>query len=153
MSNEQPVEIERKFLVGAMLFELEAYPCFSIDQGYHSSLRFRKKDDKFFQTEKKGKGLVRIEREHEISSDEFNDNWPRTAGCRLSKKRYEIAYGKYICELDVYEGELDSLMTVEVEFDSVEEANAFIPPDWFDRELTDDERYTNYNLCLHGLPN
>ena len=34
----------------------------------------------------------------------------------------------------------------EVEFDSLEEANAFIPPAWFDKDVTDDPSYANSNI-------
>jgi len=34
----------------------------------------------------------------------------------------------------------------EVEFDSVEEANAFTPPAWFGKEVTEDGSFTNAAL-------
>ena len=35
---------------------------------------------------------------------------------------------------------------VEVEFESIEQANTFTPPDWFGKEVTNDHRYHNSYL-------
>jgi len=70
-------EIERKFLVGSVLDEMDKYPCSFILQGYLNDrssdveVRLRKKDDQYFLTVKKGKGKVRSEIEKEISKAEF----------------------------------------------------------------------------------
>ena len=37
----------------------------------------------------------------------------------------------------------------EVEFASIEEANAFLPPDWFGHDVTMDRRYHNVNMALY----
>ncbi len=55
-------------------------------------------------------------------SEQFECLWPATAGRRVSKTRYEVPVGALTAELDQYSGELAGLMTVEVEFPSVEEA-------------------------------
>ena len=55
-------------------------------------------------------------------------------------------------ELDEFAGKLAGLRIVEVEFESREAAAAFTPPPWFGEEITDDPRYLNANLALHGLP-
>jgi len=57
-----------------------------------------------------------------------------------------------VIELDVFGGSLDGLIMAEVEFRSAEELAAFEPPDWFGRDVTDDNRYTNAALALSGLP-
>ena len=43
-------------------------------------------------------------------------------------------------------------MTVEVEFEDADAAEAFSPPAWFSRELTGDARYSNTRLAMTGLP-
>jgi CYTH domain-containing protein len=43
-------------------------------------------------------------------------------------------------------------MLVEVEFASVEDSARFSPPEWFGPEVTEDERYKNRQLAVHGLP-
>ena len=57
-----------------------------------------------------------------------------------------------MAELDVYHGELTGLVTVEVEFSSLEEAESFSPPAWFGEDITEDKRYKNKNLARNGRP-
>ena len=40
----------------------------------------------------------------------------------------------------------DGLVFVEVEFESLDEATAFTPPEWFDEDVTNDKRYHNSYL-------
>ena len=49
-------------------------------------------------------------------------------------------------ELDIFENELAPLIMAEVEFNSEEEALAFLPPEWFDQDVTLDKRYHNSNM-------
>ena len=49
-------------------------------------------------------------------------------------------------------GGLDGLIIAEVEFDSPESLTGFTPPGWFGTEVTDDGRYSNASLALHGRP-
>ena len=62
------------------------------------------------------------------------------------------ADGGLAIELDVYAGDLDGLMTAEVEFGSEEEADAFDPPPWIGTDVTGDARYSNQSLAVRGLP-
>jgi hypothetical protein len=52
-----------------------------------------------------------------------------------------------VAELDVYEGYHAGKVTVEVEFGSVEEAEAFQKPDWFGLELTNDKKWSNRSMA------
>ncbi|HBR81035.1 MAG: Adenylate cyclase [Candidatus Uhrbacteria bacterium GW2011_GWE2_45_35] len=153
-----PFEIERKFLIKTLPENLSKYPHKDIEQGYlaldadGTVVRLRRKGDKFFETVKKGFGLVRTELEVEISGEQFEAFWPTTVGKRLEKTRYEIP-GEYgTIELDIYGGRLEGVITAEVEFDSAEAANSFVPPEWFGLEVTDDLRYSNHSLALEGKP-
>ncbi len=152
------MEIERKFLVTELPPELDSVVGISIRQGYVAitdndfELRFRQKDDSFYQTIKQGTGLVRQEYEIELPPDQFNTLWPLTADRRIQKVRYKIPLGDLICEVDIFGEPLKGLQLVEVEFDTLEQSSAFAPPDWFGNEVTDDKRYKNRQLALHGLP-
>ena len=115
-------------------------------------LRLRQKNDCFYQTIKQGSGLVRQEYEIELTPDQFNSLWALTADRRIQKVRYKIPVGNLICELDIFGGRLSGLQLVEVEFDSVEQSSAFMPPPWFSDEVTEDSRYKNQQLALCGLP-
>lgn len=142
-------EIERKFLVDK-LPSLESYPCEHIIQAYVSvepEIRVRKKGKKYFLTEKSGYGIVREEKEREICEEEFLCGMGKSEGRVLTKTRYYIPYEKYTIELDVYEGKNEGIVVCEVEFDSFEEANNFIPPAWFGKDVSDDKIYKNKALA------
>ncbi|HUX36229.1 MAG TPA: adenylate cyclase [Candidatus Paceibacterota bacterium] len=114
--------------------------------------KFKPPGNRYTLTVKSGGEKVRIETEIEITPDQFGELWPMTAGKQLSKIRYRIPYGRQTIELDVYLGKLDGLVVAEVEFDSEEAGNNFVPPEWFGEEVTEDKRYKNKNLALNGMP-
>jgi len=151
-------EIERKFLVIEPPPEIENYPHSEIRQGYlivtdnDIEVRIRKKGGLYTETLKAGSGLVRQESEKEITEKQFEDHWPLTKDKRVQKVRYDIQYSGKLIELDIYSGELQGLIVAEVEFKSEQESSLFIPPQWFGKEVTHDERYKNKNLALHGRP-
>lgn len=150
-----PIEIERKFSVKHLPDDLESYPQQHFTQGYISigndgkEIRLRRKGDDYFLTVKSGGGLIRSEYEIKITGEQFHDLWPATEGKRLEKTRYFIPHN---VELDIYHGDLEGLITAEVEFKSEKESEDFIPPEWFDEELTYDKRYRNQSLALEGSP-
>jgi len=152
------MEIERKFLVEQIPPNLDSYPSNKISQGYLVSKnpnieeRVRKKGNKFFFTRKTKGFLIREEEEEEISEDKFLNLWNLTENKRIEKIRYEIGFEKFVIEIDIYNGNLEGLITAEVEFDSEEEAKGFLPPPWFGREVTEDDRYKNRNLAYSGIP-
>lgn len=49
-------------------------------------------------------------------------------------------------ELDIFEAPFAPLMIAEVEFPNEAMANAFLPLDWFDQDVTQDPAYHNSNL-------
>ena len=67
-------------------------------------------------------------------------------GIIIEKVRYQIPFGKYTVELDIFEKDLATLTLAEVEFESIEEANRFVPPEWFGEDVTYDSRYHNSTL-------
>ena len=148
------LEIERKFLVRTLPPGFSELPAAQIDQGYaEDGLRFRRRDDRYFETRKFSLGLVNEEQELELSREEFDAGWPSTETRRLEKQRTRFPLDDgLVAEIDVFEGSLEGLLYVEVEFPSVEKAKAFEPPEWFGREVTDDYRYKNSSLARFGLP-
>jgi CYTH domain-containing protein len=151
------VEIERKFLVADGAPALDASHSKSLRQGYlivadAGEARVRDADGSYTLTVKTGSGLVRGEYEIELSAEQFEALWPATEAQRVEKRRYRLAVGEYTAELDVYAGTLDGLMTVEVEFPSVEAAHAFSVPAWFGSEVTGVAGYSNAELAQRGLP-
>jgi adenylate cyclase len=152
------VEIERKFLVERLPQDLDAHPHGEIEQGYLAitddvEVRVRRYGDESFLTVKSSGGESRVEEEIEIDRRRFGSLWPLTEGRRIEKRRYRIPAGDGLAlELDVYHGGLEGLLTAEVEFASVADAAAFVPPDWLGRDVTDDPRYKNRKLATDGLP-
>ena len=52
----------------------------------------------------------------------------------------------------MYDGELNGLVTAEVEFPSEREADEYEPPSWLGTEVTGDSDYSNQSLAQRGLP-
>jgi CYTH domain-containing protein len=152
------VEIERKFLVAELPADL-AGSGQRIEQGYLAiapdgvEVRVRRRAGQATLTVKSGPGQVRTEEEMTIDARRFDALWRLTEGRRVSKTRHEIPLaGGAVAELDVYDGELDGLLTVEIEFGSLDASERFAPPPWIGRELTGDARYANQSLALDGAP-
>jgi CYTH domain-containing protein len=153
-------ELERKFLVtGELPDDLDRYPSEEISQGYvavaddGTEVRVRARGGDYTLTVKSGPSLARVEVEIEIDAGRFESIWPLTAGRRIVKRRYLIpAGGQLSIELDLYAGELDGLVTAEIEFDSADQAEAFEPPPWIGSDVTGDAAYSNQSLAAHGRP-
>ncbi|RMG42872.1 MAG: adenylate cyclase [Candidatus Dadabacteria bacterium] len=151
-------EIERQFIVEHVPFSLDKFPHSEIEQGYlvisenGDEIRVRSRSGKFYQTYKSGTGLTREEIKIELNETQFNTLWPLTAECRIKKVRYKIPWERYTIDLDIYEDKLKGFISAEVEFKSEQASREFVPPDWFGKEVTHDERYKNRNLARFGLP-
>lgn len=160
------MEIERKFTLKELPANLKDYPCHHIEQAYLSTnpvLRVRKQDDEYYLTYK-GSGMMSRE-EHNLwlSEETYYSLRDKTDGRIVSKTRYLIPLKNpgfregfptppddysLLIELDIFEGELAPLVLAEVEFGSTEAAEAFLPPDWFDTDVTYDKNYHNSFLAL-----
>lgn len=156
--NGQPsLEIERRFLVKRLPEDLDDYSYENITQGYMStdegkSIRLRHKGGNYYQTIKKGTGKIREEIEMVIPKAMYDGLWDQTKGRRIQKIRYEIPYGKNTLQLDIYTGKLEGFQTVEVEFESIDECDNFISPEWFGAEITEISQFTNKQLAVNGIP-
>ena len=148
----KPMEIERKFLIKKLPNNLSQYQCKKIAQGYictNPVVRIRKSDDEYYLTYK-GKGLMaREEHNLPLTKEGYEHMLPKIDGRLIEKSRYLIPLGgKLTAELDIFEGDLAPLIIVEVEFDSIDAANCFIPPEWFGEDVTESRKYHNSNLAL-----
>jgi CYTH domain-containing protein len=147
------MEIERQFLVEKLPQLPDTYE--ELQQGYISLLpeiRIRRiGDSHFILTVKRGAGLVREEWETDISRQEYENLAARlyTGTRMIEKRRYHIALQDgLVAELHVHGGHLAGFNYVEVEFSTVEKAKAFVPPEWFGREVTEDARFS-YGTLAH----
>jgi len=150
------MEIERKWLVDKKELEnlvVAAFHQERIEQYYLNGpndewvIRLRKANNEHFLT-LKNKGLLsREEIEVKISKQTFDDNI-RLAKTKLTKTRHLIEINPKILgcyEIDVYDDY--EFITCEVEFDTEEEANSFVAPDWCIQDVTQDPTYKNVNLA------
>ena len=147
------MEIERKFLV-AVLPKLDGYRHSEIVQGYVSfspEIRVRRLDDKYYLTEKGEGMIVREEFEKEIDKATAEKMFKEVKTNLIEKTRYYIPYNKLTIELDIYKGIFKGLIVAEVEFESLEEANAFVPPEWFSEDISEKREYRNKILALKAL--
>ena len=154
-STMENIEIERKFLVKEIPDNLDNYERVDMTQGYLNTnpvVRIRKENDDYVLTYK-GSGLLsRSEYNLPLNEESFNHLIKKCDGIIISKSRYKIPLkNNLIAELDIFKGDLDSLKLVEVEFNSVEEADNFTPPEWFGEDVTTDNRYHNSYISKYGL--
>ncbi len=149
------MEIERKFLISQLPPDLEQYTCRNIEQGYLCTdpvVRIRQDNTNYELTYKSKGAMIREEYTLPLTKDSYEHMRTKIDGNLISKKRYMIPIkDELTVELDIFAGNLSSLILAEVEFKTPEEANDFIPPLWFGEEVTYSSRYHNSALSKQGL--
>lgn len=149
-------EIEKKFLVNKLPIDLKKYTSDKIIQGYLNTksepvLRVRAKNDKYFLTYKSSSPKLKSldynicdEYELPISLEAFEHLKNKIDGNLIIKNRYYIKIDNNLtAELDVFDGQLKSLILVEVEFKKEEDIKKFIKPDWFGEDVSKNKKYRN----------
>lgn len=150
------IEIERKFIVSKekaaeydSLADEGKYGYHEIEQAYLTTepvIRVRKTDDKYSMTYK-GKGLLQREEYNlPLTKEAYETLVSKADGNVIRKRRIIIPFDKYIIELDIFKEPFDSFIIAEVEFDSVDIADSFTPPEWFLEEVTNDSKYHNSHM-------
>lgn len=158
------MEIERKFTIKKLPENLDSAPCLIIEQAYLNTdpvIRIRRQNEDYYLTYK-GKGLLaREEYNLPLNKEAYGHLKEKADGNVISKKRYllpikEPAFSEsYLppsdmpsltIELDVFDAPFAPLIIAEVEFPDEDMANAFLPPEWFDQDVTLDKNYHNSNL-------
>lgn len=149
------MEIERKYLVKEIPSNLDQYESKKIAQGYLCTepvIRIRRSNNDYYMTYKGDGLMVREEYNLPLTEEAYTHLRSKIDGLLIAKTRYLIPLNdKLTAELDIFEEDLKGLVIVEVEFDSVEEANAFSAPDWFGEDVTNSGKYHNSYLSQHGL--
>lgn len=162
------MEIERKFLINKMPANLSGYQCLVIEQAYLCTspvVRVRRQNDDYYLTYK-GKGLMtREEYNLPLNREAYLHLLSKADGAVLSKKRYLIpienpafaegfrALSEHLnlaVELDVFAPPFAPLVLGEVEFPSVEAAEAFLPPAWLGTDVTENPAYHNSRMAKYG---
>ncbi|MBQ4067644.1 MAG: CYTH domain-containing protein [Lachnospiraceae bacterium] len=145
------MEIERKYLIDKhkLIPDINSYPHHLIEQGYMCTepvVRIRKSDDEYYLTYK-SKGLMsREEYNLPLTKESYYHMLSKCDGNIISKVRYMIPFKKYTIELDIFSGKFEGLILAEVEFDNLEEAESFIPPEWFGEDVTFSTQYHNSTM-------
>ena len=144
------MEIERKFTLKSLPDNLESYPSHHIEQvylNYNPVVRARKQDDEYYLTYKGSGMMARDESNLPLNEASYYHLREKADGSVISKRRYLI-------ELDVFDAPFAPLIMAEVEFGSKEAAEAFVPPAWFDKDVTYCKEYHNSYLALelHHAP-
>lgn len=146
------MEIEKKYLIHKLPNDLETYPRKKIQQAYLCTdpvVRIRKQDEEYILTYK-GKGLmVREEYNLPLNQEAYEHLLQKADGIILTKTRYLLPLPQGLTiELDVFDAPYENLRLAEVEFSSEEEANSFVPPEWFGEDVTFSKKYHNSVLSL-----
>ena len=163
------MEIERKFTIKELPENLESYPFHHIEQGYLNTspvVRVRKEDDEYILTYKGSGMMAREDHNLALNSESYYHLRAKADGNIISKKRYLIplkhpsfregfplppADYELTIELDVFDPPFAPLITAEVEFGSREAAEAFVPPAWFDEDVTYRKEYHNSYMAAQPL--
>ena len=147
------MEIERKFTVKELPADLGRYEYRIIEQAYlttEPTIRVRREDDRYYMTYK-GVGGDNTSLAHEeynlaLTREAYETLSSKADGNVIRKKRILIPYMDHTIELDIFDEPFDGLVIAEVEFETTDAANAFVPPGWFDEDVTDRTEYRNAYL-------
>ncbi len=162
------MEIERKYTLKKLPANLESYPCRIIEQAYLNTnpvVRVRRDNDDYYLTYKGSGMMAREEYNLPLNKESYEHLLEKADGNIISKKRYVLpiekpqftdgfipaADTKLEIELDVFAAPFAPLIMAEVEFPSIEMANAFIAPDWFDEDVTMNPAYRNSTMSQKVL--
>ena len=147
------MEIERKWLIKEPPHDLESYPHHVIEQGYlntHPVVRIRRQDNDYILTYKGGGLMAREEYNLPLDRQSYEHLREKIDGRLISKVRYVIPIENgLVVELDHFESPHKGLYLAEIEFSSVEEAEAFPGLSWFEKDVTYDVTY--HNSVMSGL--
>lgn len=150
------MEIEKKFLICSLPEDLEQYEKKVMEQGYlctNPVVRIRKSNDKYILTYKSRletcaalDGDTRINHEVEVPLNQsgYEHLREKIDGSLVKKCRYLVPLPDgHTGELDIFDGVLKGLCFIEVEFADEKDANEFVPPAWFGKNVSGDHRYSN----------
>ena len=146
------IEIEHKYLVDDSSYCLMAAERHEIIQGYLSrehghTVRVRLWDDKGFITVKgASRGARRLEFEYEIPVEDARQLLELCMPPILVKTRYIVFHDGNRWEVDEFHGDLQGLVTAELEIPA-EDYRYTLPP-FVGKDVTGDPRYHNSRLGL-----
>jgi len=150
------IELEKTYLAKIIPKDLLSFEAKEIIDIYipqdkeHPTLRIRKRGDKYEMTKKEPVSSNDSSRQEEqtiiLTPEEFNvlSGLP---GKRFRKIRYNYNYNGQIAEIDVFQDDLAGLVLVDCEFDSLEDKEKFVMPDFCLIEVTQEKFLAGGMLC------
>lgn len=157
------MEIERKFLAKTIPEQYRGSVVGNIYQYYLTTdpeIRIRSVDSKqYFLTYKSDTSDSRVRKEQEIPIS--REDFMKLKDYAIARNPQELLMiHKLRSNLNVAEGtsatfdlyrrpQMDEVL-IEIEFDTIDEANEFDPPEWFGEEVTDNKFYYNANLAKYA---
>lgn len=147
-------ELEKQFLLKSIPEGLENCDTIEIIDIYipksdkHPKLRIRKNGDRYEMTKKtvvESKGHFNEETIH-LTKEEF-ESLKSVDGKVVHKIRHLYPYNGLTGEVDVFQGDLPGLITVEFEFETIEQLDAFEKPDFCLVDVTAEEFTAGGFLC------
>lgn len=142
------LEIETTYLARSLPDGLQKIPFKEMTDIYipvdskHPKLRLRKNGDSYVMTKKSlvdpSDASTQIEETIRLSEDEYNA-LSSLDGKRVSKRRYKLGVAGKTAEIDVFQDDLAGLALIDIEFDSIEERDAFSAPDYCGPDVTQED--------------
>ena len=150
------IERERTFLVRILPDKLTSFPSKEVFDIYiprsnaHPILRIRKSGGTYEMTKKEpldeNDSSEQLETTIPLTKEEFGE-LSLLEGKRVRKIRYFVPWNNYTLEVELFKDALEGLALVEVEFNSTEEKDAFVPPDFCLADVTQEEFTAGGMLC------
>ena len=145
------IEIERKFLINKIpenckkSIHIKQY-YMHIDDNFVQRLRFFNNEKAIISLKQNCAGLSRYEFEYEIPLSDAKKIVSISNSNFTEKIRHIIYFDSIKWEIDEFLGDNKGLLIAEVELES--EGQHIALPDWIDSEVTNQNKYFNYNLAL-----
>jgi adenylate cyclase len=149
-------ELERTFLAKYVPQGIASFQCKEIIDIYipkssrHPVLRLRKSGERYEITKKEpvkeGDASHMNEQTITLAREEF-DALKRVHGKVIHKFRHNYPFGPHNAEIDVFQEDLEGLVIIDFEFNSIEEKDAFKMPEFCLAEVTQDEDLAGGMLC------
>lgn len=149
-------EIERKFIIKDDDWKETSSLNFEIRQGYLSTtpertVRIRCDETRGWITIKgPPQGFVRLEYEYLIPKTDAIEILDQLClQKQINKTRHHVLHDGNLWEVDVFHGSNAGLIVAEIELDTAD--TVFTKPSWVGKEVTDDHRFSNSNLCKNPI--